>query len=244
MKKALFILLLLPLLSIAQTGNKKNILKINLSSLVVKNFHFIYERSITRHVSVSIAYRYMPKGEVPLENFLEKIIDDPDVDIQAFQMGNSAVTPEVRFYLGRGTMRGFYLAPYARFASFDVTVPVKYNSSTVLGTKKEALFSGKVHSTSGGLMMGVQRQIFKTLVFDLWIIGGHYGTCNGTLNATDINPPMTTLERADLDQSLSDIDAKPFNVSGHTTSSTTAIATVSGPWAGVRMAGLTVGLRF
>ncbi|MES1197939.1 MAG: hypothetical protein ABUL41_01525, partial [Chitinophagaceae bacterium] len=74
MKKALFILLLLPLLSIAQTGNKKNILKINLSSLVVKNFHFIYERSITRHVSVSIAYRYMPKGEVPLENFLEKII--------------------------------------------------------------------------------------------------------------------------------------------------------------------------
>jgi len=244
MKKAIVILLLLPFISIAQPGNKMNILKMNLSSLVLKNYHFIYERGLTKHISVSIAYRIMPKSEVPLKNELENIIDDPDVNVSSFKMGNSAFTPELRFYLGKGTLSGFYLAPYARFATFDVTVPVKYNSSSFPGTKYEALFSGKVKSTSGGLLMGVQHSIFKKLVLDLWIIGGHYGSCDGTLNATNINPPMTPAERADLDDQLNTIDAGPFNIKGHTTSNTSAIITADGPWAGIRSAGLTVGFRF
>jgi len=244
MKKTLFILLAFPLLSNAQPGDKKNILKMNLSSLVAKNFHFIYERSITRHISISLAYRFMPKSDLPFQNAFDNLINDPNVDIGAFKLGNSAITPEIRFYLGRGMMRGFYFAPYARFANFDATVPVKYNSSTSPGTKLEALFSGKVHSTSGGLLLGMQRQLFKTLVFDLWILGGHYGNCNGTLNATNINPPMTASERADLDQTLNDINANPFKVKGNTTSPTSAFVSVSGPWAGIRSLGFTVGLRF
>ena len=93
-------------------------------------------------------------------------------------------------------------------------------------------------------MIGVQHQVFKILVLDIWIIGGHYGSCSGTLDATNINPPMDANERANLDQELSTIDAKPFKVSGHTTSSTSATVTVSGPWAGVRILGLTAGYRF
>ena len=242
MKKFFFIFLLFPILSRAQLGDK-NVIKVNVASLAVKNFHFIYERSITKHFSISLGYRFMPKGEVPFESQLEKAIDDPDINIPSVQMGNSAITPELRFYLGKGRMNGFYFAPYARFATFDVTVPVKYQNTSNPLLDREALFSGKITSTSGGLLFGVQRTILKVLKLDIWIIGGHYGSCDGTLNATNINPPMDAAERADLDNELKNLDVKPFKATGKTTSSTSADVTVSGPWAGVR-SGLTLGLRF
>jgi hypothetical protein len=242
MKKLLFVILLFPILCQAQLGDK-NIIKVNLTSLTIKNFHFIYERSITKHFSISLGYRFMPKGEVPFESQLKKAIDDPDINIPSVKMGNSAITPELRFYIGKGRMNGFYFAPYARFATFDVTVPVKYQNTSNPSQDLEALFSGKVTSTSGGLMMGIQRTIFKVLKLDIWIIGGHYGSCDGTLNATNINPPMDATERADLDNELKTLDVKPFKATGQTTSATSAVATVSGPWAGIR-SGLTLGLRF
>jgi hypothetical protein len=243
MKKLLFFFLIVPLFSRAQPGDK-NVIKVNLSSLVVKNFHFIYERTITNHFSVSLGYRYMPNGEVPLKSQLEKAIDDPNINISSFRMGNSAFTPEVRLYLGKGRMNGFYIAPYARFATFDVTVPVQYQNSSFPSQNREALFSGKVKSTSGGLMFGVQRNLLKFLKLDIWMIGGHYGTCDGTLNATNINPPMDASERADLDNELSNLDVEPFKASGQSTSATSAFVTVSGPWVGVRIMGITVGLKF
>jgi hypothetical protein len=188
----------------------KNVIKLNLTALAIKNFHFIYERSITKRFSVSLGYRFMPKGAVPFKDQLEKAIDDPDINIGSFEMGNSAITPEFRFYLGKGRMNGFYFAPYARFATFDVTVPVKYHNTSIPSQDREAFFSGKVTSTSGGLMMGIQRTILKVLKLDMWIIGGHYGSCDGTLNATNINPPMDASERADLDNELGQLDVKTF----------------------------------
>src|SRR6266496_824276 len=103
MRKLLFVFLLLPILSHAQLGDK-NVIKVNLAGIAFKNFHFIYERSITNHFSISLGYRFMPKGEVPFKNQLEKAIDDTAVNISSFKMGNSAITPELRFYFGKGRM--------------------------------------------------------------------------------------------------------------------------------------------
>ena len=62
-----------------------------------------------------LSYRYMPKSNIPFENQLTKLIDNPDVTVNRFQAGGYAITPEFRFYAHKN-MVGFYMAPYARFA--------------------------------------------------------------------------------------------------------------------------------
>jgi len=82
--------------------------------------------SLNHFMSVSASYRYMPKGSLPLQAIAKKYIDNPAINFDLFQMGNNALTFESRFYLGLQKMSGFYIAPYARFADFDLSVPVEY----------------------------------------------------------------------------------------------------------------------
>ena len=56
----------------------------------------------------------MPKSTVPFKEKLEEFINNNDVKVNDFQMGNFAITPELRLYLSKGKMKGFYIAPYAR----------------------------------------------------------------------------------------------------------------------------------
>lgn len=243
MKKLLGLLLLAPFLTQAQLGGK-TIVKANLSSLALKNYHATIERSLTKKISLSVSYRFQPKGATPLQSQLENLVDDPDFNIGRFQLGNNAITPELRIYFGKGRMKGFYIAPYARFATFDLTAPVKYNSSSVPGAKKDADFSGKIKSTSGGIMFGIQHQLAKKLVLDFWILGAHYGSSTGQMDAI-ITPAMTTLEQQSLQQSIDDFkEAGPFKFEGKVTSSTAAYIKSTGPWAGIRGAMLSLGFRF
>jgi hypothetical protein len=41
---------------------KRNIVKWNLSSLVFKNYHFTYERGLTKHISASIKLQVYAQG--------------------------------------------------------------------------------------------------------------------------------------------------------------------------------------
>jgi len=243
MKKLLGLLLLAPFITQAQLGGK-TIVKANLSSLALKNYHATIERSLTKKISLSVSYRFQPKGATPLQSQLENLVDDPDFNIGRFQMGNNAITPELRIYFGKGRMKGFYIAPYARFATFDLTAPVKYNSSSVPGAKKDADFSGKIKSTSGGIMFGVQHQLAKKLVLDFWILGAHYGSSTGQMDAI-ITPAMTTLEQQSLQQSIDDFkEAGPFQFEGKVTSASNAYIKSTGPWAGLRGAMISFGFRF
>nr|MBI1231348.1 hypothetical protein [Cytophagales bacterium] len=54
----------------------KNILKINLTGLFLKNYGFQYERMLGRKTSIALGVRTQPKGELPLLGFLENQIDD------------------------------------------------------------------------------------------------------------------------------------------------------------------------
>jgi hypothetical protein len=82
MKKILFILALIVTLQVnAQKligGN--NIIKGNLTSFALKNYHLSYERSLNHFMSVSASYRYMPKGSLPLQSIAKKYIDNPAIN--------------------------------------------------------------------------------------------------------------------------------------------------------------------
>jgi hypothetical protein len=239
-------LLLLPVIVMAQ----KNAVKVNLSSLLLNNYHIQYERKILPKITVNLGFRYMPKSTLPLKEALDKYagLDDPSLELGKFEMGNTAITIEPRIYLSKKAMKGFYIAPYARWASFDLTLPFKYTydkdpGPLVNNETKTALFNGKIKSFSGGLMFGTQFNIAKRLVLDIWWIGGHYGSSSGDLNFVASLP--TQEERDAVRNTLNDFDPSPFefkkpidvNANGARIES-------SGPWAGIRALGVNLGFKF
>ena len=242
MKIIILAVLLFPLLAQAQLGGK-DIIKTNLSGYVINNYYFTYERNIVKHLSASISYRTMPKGNLPFLSTVESMFTNTNFDFTQFKIGNTAITPEIRIYSHKN-MRGFYIAAYARFATFDFTAPLNYTyTNGAISQSATALFDGKISSTSGGLMIGTQHNIFKKFVIDIWIIGGHYGTSNGTLVAT-INHNMSAQEQQGLQNQINSIKADPFTVTGKVTSPTSANLVSNGPWAGIRGLGINLGFRF
>ena len=250
MKKiCLFLALLVTLQVHAQKligGN--NIIKGNLTSFALKNYQLTYERSLNHFMSVSASYRYMPKGSLPLQAIAKKYIDNPAINFDLFQMGNNALTFESRFYLGLQKMSGFYIAPYARFADFDLSVPVEYTytpeGSFIAPTPitKSANLDGLIKSTSYGAYIGLQKQLLTKLVIDIWFIGGHFGSSNGTLNF--IAPEkLPTQAVSALQKALDNTKVSPFEITSKVNQNG-ATADMKGPWAGFRGLGISLGLRF
>lgn len=248
MKKIILLAFVLPLFATAQLGllSGKNIIKTNLSGDAIGNYNLTYERSIAKKFSLSVGVRYMPKVGLPsfVQSIVEKYIDDKDVHLADFKMGNFAITPEFRMYLSAGKMKGFYIAPYIRYASFDLDVPVTY---TYQSATASAMFNGVFTSLSAGLLLGTQFQIAKKLVLDIWLVGGHYGTSNGTIVANQFNPAIANQQQADaLQTKLDEIkQVGPFKFEGKVSSDfKSAEITTTGSWAGVRAGGISLGVRF
>jgi hypothetical protein len=200
-------------------------------------------------MSVSLSYRSMPKSTLPFKSTISSYINNPNINLDDFKIGNTATTIEARFYLGLQKMSGFYIAPYYRMANFDLSVPVSYTFTpapiqgvTIPPKTATAQLDGSINSSAFGAYFGVQYQIFTKVVLDLWIAGGSYGTSTGILkfNSTETLVPLAqnALQSA-LDQTKID----PFKLKT-TVNANGATADMSGPWAGFRGLGLTVGIRF
>ena len=248
MNKTIALFLLLPLFSLAQektspAGVPKNIVRWNLSSMVLGNYHFTYERALSKKISLSFSYRFMPTGTIPFKDYFDNNLLSDDVKFSEITVGNSAITPELRFYLGKGNMKGFYLAPYLRFSTFNATTPISYTSTSGgSAVEKTGDFTGKITATSGGIMLGWQFNLSKKLLLDFQIIGAHYGNCNGNLNLVSV-VPLSPSDQTSLQNSLNGIKIEPFNISS-TVNSNGANIKVSGPWGGIRGANIGIGFRF
>jgi hypothetical protein len=258
-----FLFLALPLVSVAQDETKKdekksdlpkNAVKINLSSLAFRNYHIQYERKLAKKLSMNLGFRFMPDGGLPMEslirNYFPDIFENQYVDIGKFTASNFSITPELRWYLSRKAMKGFYIAPYARYTSFDLGLPLRYTYDQDPGpltnnVTKTAIFNGKINSFSGGLMFGTQFSLGKRLVLDIWWLGGHFGSSNGDL---DLITSLPTQEERDAVRDVIDQykqDVKPFEYErvGPVTATGAKIQS-SGPWAGIRALGINLGFRF
>ncbi|CAM3474987.1 DUF3575 domain-containing protein [Aquirufa ecclesiirivi] len=243
MKKIAFVLLLLPSILWAQKTSKNSI-KINLSSLLLRNYNFTYERSISKHMSFSLGFRTMPYGEVPMEGTITEQIDDKSINLSRMKLGNIAITPEIRYYFSSKGNQGFYAAPYARYLVYDLTAPITVEDKTsgqLVQVDRD--FKGKITSMNGGLMFGIQYPIWKNrMVFDFWIVGAHFGTSTGILTA-EFNPALSTDEQAILQREVDNLDTSPFKSVGKVTANRAQINT-EGPWFGVRGLGINLGFKF
>lgn len=223
--------------------HKMNIIKLNVSGISLRNYTVQYERVLTRKTSVALGIRLMPNGGLPSKKSLRELADG-DVDFEKVidnaRIGNFAITPEFRFYTGKkGYGRGFYLAPYYRYARFNgENIPIDYSGGT---TTKTIMLQGNLNTHSGGLMIGAQWWLTESFSLDWWIIGGQYGIGKGTFTGTT-SIPLTQTEQADIRQTISDFDL-PFGKVTSEVNANTIKAVYDGSFAGLR-AGLTIGFRF
>ena len=220
-----------------KTPSSANIIKINLGAVIAKNISVQYEKAIGNKKSVAVGIRFQPFSSLPFQHLVEDAVDDPDVQIGNIKVGNFAITPEFRFYLGKEALKGFYIAPYVRFASYKMQAPVSYAS---LLTTKTAFFTGKINSFSGGVLLGSQYSLSKNFTLDWWVLGGHFGTSSGSLNFV---ASLTPQEQADIRATLDEVDIPLFNIE-YDINSNGGVIRSKGAWLGFRGFALNLGYRF
>lgn len=226
----------------------KNSVKINLSSLALKNYNFTYERLIARKISVVAGYRFMPSSNLGGISTVSKILDKVDNsdiadDLNRIIASNKTFTGEIRFYKGKkdGNV-GFYTALYARYAKFNIDYDYDYSTET--RTYNIPLRS-ELKGFGGGIMGGVQWRIAKRLNLDWYIIGAHYGSLKGKINgATDLSS-MTNEERGFLKEDLEgDLSIGDKSLIEAEVSATGVKGRPSAPFIGIRGLGFNLGFTF
>ena len=223
--------------------SQKDILKINLTSLALKNVSLQYEYILKKKMSLALGVRVMPNTAIPFENLLIKAVGEDDEDtkslIRISRIGNFAFTPEVRFYLGQGYGRGFYIAPYYRFVHFTSNTMI-VNYSEPGGPKRSLTMNGDMSAHTGGIMFGAQWMLGKRVALDWWIIGAHYGTESGKFIGIP-SQALSASEQADVRQTLNNIDIPLVDKNVDVTANSVTVNTTGG--FGALRAGLLLGIR-
>jgi hypothetical protein len=226
-------------------GINQNFIKTNITGILIRNYSLQYERTLSKTISLSLAFRVMPSGALPFKSTILNIVgnDDPNTKktIEDFKLSNTAITPEIRFYLSKkGYGRGFYIAPFYRHANFKSNdIDFFYNDST--GTEQTVRLSGKLSSNTGGILFGVQKFLGKHIVLDIWLLGPHIGSGTGNFPGTTTSP-LTTNEQDEIRSQLNDIDIPLTNKTVNVNANGASLK-LDGPWGGVRT-GLSFGIRF
>ncbi len=225
-------------------AHKMNIIKVNLTGLPLKNYGFQYERVINRKISVALGFRTMPNGLLPLQSTLTDVIGnnaDAQDQVKNFNLGNTAITPEVRFYLSKkGYGRGFYLAPFYRNVTFKGS-GLKFTYQNSLLTNNTMSMSGKLTGNTAGLLIGSQFALGKHVALDIWFLGPHYGSGKGEFSGTSAQP-LTQTEQDNLRKEIEDFDI-PLTNKTITVNSGGANVKLDGPFGGIRT-GITIGVKF
>lgn len=234
----------------AQTSNSdnlsdepKNIVKWNVAALITKSYSFQYERAVSNNIAVALGYRNMPKSSIPFKGTINDAVDDLQTErtIDNFKTSNFAITPEVKFYLGKkGVFHGFYLAPYVSYAKYSGEGPFQFDIPQ-LNRTETMFFKGDINTYTAGLKLGAQFQLSKLIYLDWWIIGPNYGSAKGDLYS---QRNSNALEQQVIKQEIDDlIEDLPLIKASSTVDANGANIRIKGPWAGVR-GGLNVGFRF
>jgi hypothetical protein len=225
----------------------KNILKINLTGIFLKNYGIQYERMLTRKTSFALGLSTMPNTTIPYYEKLE--LDFEDFSPSDLTVGNYAITPEIRFYMGKNEgARGFYFAPYFRYANHDIGIKKieftfedpEISNETIV---KSATLSGNIKGMSAGAMVGAQWKLGNSIYLDWWIAGASYGKSNSNLSIlTPINADEIDGLRTELQGQLDEINTSNIKTTLNVNSEGASVD-IKGPWASLR-AGLLLGFRF
>lgn len=239
---------------------RKNNVKINASSILLNNYSFSYERSLTRKISFVAGYRYMPEealSDLRLVNILEDKYEVEMDDADLISSSNNTYTGEFRFYGGRHAgARGFYLSVYGRYTDMKVNYQHEYETEryayddfgyvTDYNYETYTLpLQSSVKGFGGGLMIGAQWLIAKRVVLDWYIIGAHYGKLKGDGSALADLSTLSASEKQELEDELNGlIEVKGKTYIDASVTDRGADFKVDGPFLGIRGLGFNLGIAF
>ena len=216
----------------------KNLVKINLIGFSINGQ---YERILSKRVSIALSYRILPSGKLLFRGLIPTSDPRTREELNNLIVSNSAITPEIRFYLGKkGYGQGFYLAPFFRSAKYGGR---GLGIDFTLDNGQTATFNmeGNIKSNTFGLLLGAQWKLGKNFWLDWQILGPNYGSASGTITGKS-NIALSASERTNLENALKDI-AIPFIRKNVSVSPDKAILSLQGPWAGLRT-GISLGFDF
>lgn len=224
---------------------KNNIIKVNLTSIALKDYSVQYEHVVNRHQSFALGLGISPNVGLPFKQTLLDQFggnDDAKKAIESTVFTKVSVTPEYRFYFGKkGAPTGFYLAPFARYT--HMTIDQDYPFTPSDGVHHLAHVTGKFSGIGGGIMAGAQWSLSKSITLDWWIIGPFIGSMNASFHGTDDMSDMSQKDKEDLEGNIESVDIPLWKIDA-TVGNNTIDAKLKGPFYGVRAFGISLGFRF
>ncbi|WKW46028.1 DUF3575 domain-containing protein [Myroides sp. JBRI-B21084] len=219
-------------------GDSKNIVKWNVLGLTSSTLSVQYERILSENISFATTVNIMPQRSIPYFDNVRKTINDAgatdilkDVRMQAY-----SVIPEVRYYFGKESAQGFYIAPFFRYDRFVLDFPIEYIYKNELAF---ITLDGSVNGFSGGLSFGAQWQLATNWYLDVNFLGLSYGGANGKLSG---KRPLDAEEQTNVKDALSDLEIDVIKYK-YNVDANGAEVKIKGPWANAKFA-VAVGYRF
>lgn len=226
---------------------KKNMIKMNVSALVIKTFSVQFERAINPKTTVAANAHFMPYGNLPFKNTVAKAASMDYVNFNNFKAGNAGLNIELRYYVGsKGAFNGFYIGPYIGYNHYKVSLPINYTSVLNEGeVSKTDVFKGNINTYTWGLQIGSQFKLSKSLYLDWWIAGVSSGKSDGMLT-TGRNQSYSKADQASLGNKLNQLKSDvPFgSVQAYKVTDNSATVNMNGSWVGVKGFGINLGYRF
>lgn len=212
----------------------KNLIKLNLGSFLFKSVAVQYEHAIGKKTSIGIGLRTMPESNLP---FASSFNNDQKF-LQSLLLSNFAITPEVKFYMGKGVFKGFYVAPFLRYAKYDASGVLDF---TVQNVEESIPLKGSLNTYTAGVLIGAQWRIAKNVYFDWSIFGPQYGFSDGDISG---KKSLTLQEQDELRKEIEKLENDmPIGKFSHTINGEGVKVDIKGPWAGIR-ANFGIGYRF
>jgi hypothetical protein len=227
-----------------ETGARKNIIKLNLTSIAVKNYSLQYERITGKRRSFAIALSVSPGVSLPFKKSLLDLFEtnaDAKKAIETTEFTKISITPEYRFYVGKKEApRGFYIAPFARYT--NMTVDQDYEFTPSSGELHVAHLKGKFSGIGAGVKFGAQWTLGQSVTLDWFIAGPFIGAMKASFHGTDDMSDMSAQDKANLEKDIEDVEIPLWKIDA-TVGANKIDAKLKGPFYGV-VAGLSLGVRF
>lgn len=150
---------------------QNNVIKGGLTGAVMGDLNFGIERKITPKSSLQLKAGFLDPMSSPLlsdKNLLPEEYETAEV------IGGLSASAEYRFYLNKKEgLRGFYLAPYARYFTQSMNAEVT-ESITIEGYTDDYTMTvaGDLTTYGAGLQLGYQWIIKRIITIDMYFLGG------------------------------------------------------------------------
>jgi hypothetical protein len=237
-----------PSMQTAQSLLGQNLIKFNVTGVLIQNYMLQYERVINKKQSIAFTFDLAPNVPLPFKSTLLKDFgsnSDASRAIAETVYKKYIATLEYRFYFNGNAPKGLYFAPFLRYMNMSQSNVYTFTPSD--GQLHTADMHSNFNGFGVGFLIGDQFTLGPHFALDWWIIGPFYGT-NINANFVGTDPKMGDMSAQDLanvENNIQNIKLPLYKVTAVATPATNTLeAKVSGPYYGVRAFGLAFAYRF